>query len=57
MEYEREKGNTEHSPYVKSGIYDYKNYPILEYGKRENMKLGTWNKIILKFELGINKIP
>ena len=28
------------------------NYPILEYGKRENMKLATWNKVILKFELG-----
>ena len=25
---------------------------FLEYGRRENMKLGTWNKVILKFELG-----
>ena len=40
------------SPYMKSGILDHENYPILEYGKRENMKLGTWNKVILKFELG-----
>ena len=29
-----------------------RNYQILEYGKREIMKLGTWNKVILKFELG-----
>ena len=52
MEHEHEKGNMGHSPYMKSGICDHKNYPILEYGKRENMKLGIWNKVILKFELG-----
>ena len=33
-------------------IWDHENYPSLEYGKRENMKLGTWNMVILKFELG-----
>ena len=37
---------------MKSGIWDHESYPILEYGKRENMKLGTWNQVILKFELG-----
>ena len=52
MEHEHEKENTGHSPYMKSGIWDHENYPILEYGTRENMKLGTWNKVILKFELG-----
>ena len=26
--------------------------PNLEYGKTENIKLGTWNKVILKFEPG-----
>ena len=52
MEYKHEKGNTGHSPYMKSGIWDHENYPILEYRKRENMKLGTRNKVILKFELG-----
>ena len=52
MEHEHEKGNTGHSPYMKSGIWDHENYPILEYRKRENVKLGTWNKVILKFELG-----
>ena len=45
MEYKHEKGNAEHSPYINSGIWDRENYPILEYGKRENMKLGTWNKV------------
>ena len=49
MEYEHEPGNTRHSPYMKSGISDHEIYPILEYGKREDMKLGTWNKVILKF--------
>ena len=52
MEHEHEKGNTGHSPYMKLGIRDHKNYRTLEYGKRENMKLGTWNKVILKFEVG-----
>ena len=52
MEYEHEKANTGHSPYMTSGIWDHRNYRILEYGKRENMKLETWTKIILKFELG-----
>ena len=52
MEHEHEKGNTGHSPCMKSGIWDHENYPILEYRKRENMKLGIWNKVILKFELG-----
>ena len=52
MEYEYEKGNAGHSPCMKSGIWDHENYPILEYGKRENMKLGTWNKVTLKLELG-----
>ena len=54
---ELEKGNTGHSPYMKSGIWDHENYPILEYGKREIMKLGTWNKVILKFELGNIPLP
>ena len=57
MEYEHEKGNTGHSPYMKSGIWDHENYPSLEYGKRESMKLGTWNKVILKFELGNLHLP
>ena len=57
MEHEHEKGNTGRSPYMKSGIWDQENYPILEYGKRENMKLGTWNKVILKFELGNVQVP
>ena len=57
MEHEHEKGNTGHSPYMKSGIRDHENYPILEYGKRENMKLGTRNKVILKFELGNLHLP
>ena len=52
MEHAHEKRNTEHSPYMKLGTWDHKNYRILEYEKRENMKLGTWNKVILKFELG-----
>ena len=47
---------TRDSPYMKSGIWDHENYPILEYGKRENMKLGTWTKVILKFEL-VNLYP
>ena len=51
VEYEHEKGNTGHSPYMKSGIWDRENYPILEYGKTEIMKLGTWNKVILTFEV------
>ena len=46
------KGNTGRSPYMKSGMWDHENYPILECKKRENMKLETWNKVILKFELG-----
>ena len=50
MEYE--KGNTGHSPDMKSGIWDQENYPILEYGKREKMKLEIWSKVILTFELG-----
>ena len=33
------------------------NYRILEYGKRDNMKLGTWNKVILTFELGNIPLP
>ena len=48
MEHEHEKENTGHSLYMKLGIWDHKNYRILEYGKREIMKLGTWNKVILK---------
>ena len=52
MEYERERGNTGHSRYMKSGIWDHEKYPFLEYGKRENNKLGTWNTVIFKFELG-----
>ena len=46
MEYEHKKGNTGHSPYIRSGIWDHENYPVLEYGKREDMKLGTWNEVI-----------
>ena len=59
MEHEFEKGNTGHSPYMKSGIWDHENYPILEYGEREIMKLGTltWNKVILKFEVGNLHLP
>ena len=52
IEHEHEKGNMGRSPYMKLGISDHENYPILEYSKRENMKLGTWNNVILKFELG-----
>ena len=52
MEHEHEKGNTGHSPYMKSGIWNHEVYPILEYGNSENMKLGTWNKVIWKFEPG-----
>ena len=37
---------------MKSGIWDQENYRMLEYGKRQNIKLGTWIKVILKFELG-----
>ena len=51
MGYVMKKGNTGHSPYMKSRIWDHKSYPILECGKRESMKLGTRNKVILKFEL------
>ena len=36
--------------YIKSGIWDHEKYPTWEYGKRENMKEGTWNDGILKFE-------
>ena len=57
MEYEREKANTGHSPCTILAIWDRKNYRILEYGRRENMKLGTWNKVILKFEPGNLKGP
>ena len=46
------KKGTRDSPCMKSGIWNHKIHPILEYGKRENMKLGTWNKVILKFEVG-----
>ena len=52
MEYELETGNMGPSPLRKLGIWDDENYPILDYGKRENLKLGTRKKIILKFELG-----
>ena len=52
MEHEHEKGNMGHSPYMKSGIWNHEIYPILEYGKSENMKLRTLNRVILKFELG-----
>ena len=41
MEYEHEKGNTGHSTYMKSGIWDHENYPISEYGKKEDLKLGV----------------
>ena len=37
---------------MKSGIWDHENYPILEYAKSKKMNLGTWNNVILKFELG-----
>ena len=47
MEYEHEKGNTGHSPFMKSEIWDHEKYPILEFEKRESMKLGTWNNVIL----------
>ena len=48
MEYEHQKRNPGHSPYMKSGIWDHEKYPGLEYmGKRQNMKLGTWNKVSL----------
>ena len=57
MEHEHEKGNTGHSPYMKSGILNHEIYPILEYEKSENMKLRTWNKVILKFELGNLHFP
>ena len=57
MEYEHEKGNTGHSPYMKLGILDHETYPTLEYEKRENMKWGTWNKVTLKFELGNLHLP
>ena len=40
-EYEGENGNTGHSPKYEIGNMGPQNYPILECGKRENMKLGT----------------
>ena len=52
MEYEHEKGNTGRGPYMESGIKDHEKDPILDYGKRKHMNLGTWNEVILKFELG-----
>ena len=52
MEHQHEKGNTGQSPCMILGIWNHEIYPILEYGKSENMKLGTWNKVSLKFELG-----
>ena len=44
MEHEHEKGNTGHSPYMKSGIWNHEIDPILEYGKREirNMESGDF---------------
>ena len=41
MEYEHAKGNTGHSPYMKSGIWDQENDPILEYGKRGKYENGN----------------
>ena len=53
MEYEHEKGTRGTVLIImKSGIWDNETCPILEYGKGETMKLGTWNNVILKFELG-----
>ena len=31
--------------------YENMELPSWEYGRRESMKLGTWNKVIIKFEL------
>ena len=46
------KGDKGHSPYMKSRMWDHENYLILGYGKWEDMKLGTQDKVILTFELG-----
>ena len=39
-------------PNMKLGMWGHEKYRIWEDGNKENMKLRTWNKVILKFEVG-----
>ena len=55
--HEHGKGNMGTQFLYANGNLGTRKVPIWKYGKRENMKLGTWNKVILKSELRIYSSP